>query len=811
MIQKQSSSGSDAVAKAYERAASFPKSQQVDLLSQALLREFMHRHGYLDTLKTFDEECARTGDTISSRNVMRQLLNIPVQGRPSRLGAAEKGKESKKKSSSSSGSKPAPTQFSLMEELCSYRLTKREYHLGRPHDKKKDGSGEEVSKDEKGDPIESTSEDPSDTELSDLRSQVAEREAAIAVATAKIKKGNRLLQLYEEKKEKRMMEKKQKKRKSQKQKGKEKVNGSDDHEASDEEEDASDGTKDDDEEREGYVSHAVDNRSMARKADVWTPPGSLLDHSANPSSSDASRVSLGAKWCPPGLGGNTKEVRHMAKGGEMPTLDSPSHRTSFRHAVVHDEEEAAGASAKKEGADALTSHSFSDSFLSLRTLRPSDKKIKKKANPQNTSLLTSSSVTRDRTRRHGSESSSSSSSSSSSAFPGFGPSLRQQLLRDVEDLHEESPSGMGHHKKKEEGQGGVTGLLEGNLSGVGLKDRHVTHSTAEAGPLSSFSPPSKFSLPTPSKEVLSPFSSLSMSGAPMEPSLSTSRIAPPPEGREGKKSTTTTVEEASPLSSPLAMYHASSAHSNTNPLPLFGNDKGRSRPPTPPRPLHTASLLTASGGGGNRFYKGAGYNPNLSVSLTSASHHWNGSGGSDGESGGRSGTRSPNGLDDEEESEKSEGVHRYDRTAKPLQSALISSSPKGGRWGGGGGSGDGGTPGGSAFGDGAGGGDSSAQSISSFTSAGFSKTNNFSHHNSFSSQSIGSSVSANMSHHSPFASSPVALSPEDVSRANSLTGGGGDGSGKGESSACGTSISFGGRASPEMSKRKGRKVTILAD
>ncbi|CCW69409.1 unnamed protein product [Phytomonas sp. Hart1] len=53
-----------------------PHEQQVHLLSNALLREFMHRRGFLDTLKTFDQENPRDADTISSRALMSDLMDL---------------------------------------------------------------------------------------------------------------------------------------------------------------------------------------------------------------------------------------------------------------------------------------------------------------------------------------------------------------------------------------------------------------------------------------------------------------------------------------------------------------------------------------------------------------------------------------------------------------------------------------------------------------------------------------------------------------------------------------------------------------
>lgn len=50
--------------------------EQVRLLSDALLREFMHRRGFTKTLQKFDEEHPRDEDTVSSRAVMGDLMAL---------------------------------------------------------------------------------------------------------------------------------------------------------------------------------------------------------------------------------------------------------------------------------------------------------------------------------------------------------------------------------------------------------------------------------------------------------------------------------------------------------------------------------------------------------------------------------------------------------------------------------------------------------------------------------------------------------------------------------------------------------------
>ncbi|KAG5491081.1 hypothetical protein JIQ42_00972 [Leishmania sp. Namibia] len=50
--------------------------EQVQLLSDALLREYMHRRGFLATLKAFDDERPRDANTISSRALMSDLMAL---------------------------------------------------------------------------------------------------------------------------------------------------------------------------------------------------------------------------------------------------------------------------------------------------------------------------------------------------------------------------------------------------------------------------------------------------------------------------------------------------------------------------------------------------------------------------------------------------------------------------------------------------------------------------------------------------------------------------------------------------------------
>ena len=78
---------------------------QVDLLAQALLREYMHRKKFSNTLKTFDEENPRDENTVSSRAVMADLMHLS----PERI-AAMKSRDLE----------------TFMEILCADRVDKHE-------------------------------------------------------------------------------------------------------------------------------------------------------------------------------------------------------------------------------------------------------------------------------------------------------------------------------------------------------------------------------------------------------------------------------------------------------------------------------------------------------------------------------------------------------------------------------------------------------------------------------------------------------------------------------------------------------------
>eukprot|EP00668_Euglena_longa_P046349 GGOE01062034.1.p1 GENE.GGOE01062034.1~~GGOE01062034.1.p1 ORF type:complete len:554 (-),score=207.83 GGOE01062034.1:165-1826(-) len=50
--------------------------ERIEELSKALLREFMHKRGYKETLKAFDAECPRGSGTLDSRQVLKEQLHM---------------------------------------------------------------------------------------------------------------------------------------------------------------------------------------------------------------------------------------------------------------------------------------------------------------------------------------------------------------------------------------------------------------------------------------------------------------------------------------------------------------------------------------------------------------------------------------------------------------------------------------------------------------------------------------------------------------------------------------------------------------
>jgi hypothetical protein len=166
----------EAVADAVRR---LPAEQQVDLLAQALLREYMHRKGYHKTLAKFDEENPRGETTISSRQLMHSLMAIDNSLAPRNKLRA----------------KPFGT---IMELLCSYRIRKRAIRkiddsskrgaaAGRPEGFVSDSSDEERElqrvADEKRNQIAQV-----EAEIARLTSARAERAAETATEKKKKKK-----------------------------------------------------------------------------------------------------------------------------------------------------------------------------------------------------------------------------------------------------------------------------------------------------------------------------------------------------------------------------------------------------------------------------------------------------------------------------------------------------------------------------------------------------------------------------------------------------------------------------------------------
>ncbi|CAD2219219.1 hypothetical protein AGDE_13855 [Angomonas deanei] len=208
-----------------ELVASLSEEEQAKLLAQALLREYMHKRGYRATLAAFDKENPRDEKTISSRAVMHELLNIPVEGRPSRLllmiqkrleeeedsDSSEEETDKKKKKKKSAGK--APVALTFMEELCSYRLTKRDYEL------KKKGAYDAAAavKQHGEEKFHLEEEDPSDTELEALESRRQTREAERARAQAALQEYEELLEDKKRRKKEKKAKKKAKKNKKQQQ------------------------------------------------------------------------------------------------------------------------------------------------------------------------------------------------------------------------------------------------------------------------------------------------------------------------------------------------------------------------------------------------------------------------------------------------------------------------------------------------------------------------------------------------------------------------------------------------------------------
>lgn len=831
-MTEKSSASADNVSKVYEKTSCMPKSNQVDLLAQALLREFMHRHGYLDTLKTFDTECERGADTISSRAVVRQLLNIPVQGGTSRLvPTAIKAAEEKK----GKGKGKAVSQYSLMEELCSYRLTKRDYQIQRNAAAVDRAEGGSEGAPPKGDKRPSEKDnDPSDAEMEDLQSKCAEHDAALASAQAQLERGERLMKLYEAKgKEKKLRKLSHKKEKMTQREREERGDGEDgqggtnsDRSSSDEKEGGVGDFRDKAEEGVGKrkQQHSLKGKKVGDVREFTKHQATSHSRESSPSGygeedsissfSGAARPMVGSGWCPPGVledvipkkKNNSNRLIPEDKNDSLWGVGGRKEKKKRSDEYDSDQEEE-----KSDSFSFSSRHSSSpnhqDSSFFNGTLRPSEQQSKMTRRKRHKDIPPfPSSVTN---RRHRSSSTSSSNDSTSSwPSPAFGKSLRQQLLSALETAPDGSTSEGDESKGKVLGENrGSKGTAKGASNPSSLA--HFSHEL-----LSSF--PGDDEPPSSSSSSLDG-SAMTLQGTKSSQTASSTTTS---SSTIVNNSTHSSLELQSPIHSPLQRLPYADGQA-AHQLPKFGSiQKGTRRVPTPPRPFRGAgtgaahnapnnSTSTTIGGGGNRFYKGAGYNSNLSISLTS-SHGGNfTSGGGDSE----------NNNDGDDEDVKDiippEGIYRYDRTAKPLQSALVSSSSSNkGKWGGDGGgmSSHGDLSRGSlAGGPGRRGTDSGIQIVpQSSSSPGTSLSSTSGIYNNQSNtnistpfQSFGGFSAPNFVQAANFSASPLSASVEGESHLN-----------LGASGSCAYSASTnltGGRASPDKSKRKDRKVTILVD
>lgn len=243
--------------------ASLTNKEQAELLAQALLREFMHRRGLHATLKAFDAENPRDERTISSRALMRQLLNIPVADRPSRLQPTVPEK----------GGKPQPPTF--MEELCSYRLTKRGY----THPTIK--LGDEPSESE---------EDPSDVEVRALHAAVDAHRAAKATSEQQQRRYEEML-AEEEAYQRRKAAHREKKRGKKKDTGKGKAGRRRSNDSASAEEETEDDDDDEEEQEGGALFKKLGRRLSTSVSRLPVQP------SSRKGSADTSLTG----WQPPGL------------------------------------------------------------------------------------------------------------------------------------------------------------------------------------------------------------------------------------------------------------------------------------------------------------------------------------------------------------------------------------------------------------------------------------------------------------------------------------------------------------------------------
>ncbi|KAG5484889.1 hypothetical protein LSCM4_07662 [Leishmania orientalis] len=283
---------------------SLSRHEQVELLAQALLREYMHRRGLRETLRAFDAENPRDERTISSRALMRHLLNIPVEGRPSRL----------QPTVSSSSEKPqAPA---VMEELCSYRLVKRSYRIldGRRGD-------EQQSRME---------EDPSDAELRAAHAAADAQRAAKVLCEQRQREYEELLaaeEAYQRRREERREKRKQKRKAKRRHRGHQRSRG--DADSSDDGAKSGSSNSDDSEDEEvtalgvGF-SHESGKATSVSSSRRWP----LADAGGG---ANAAAAAVGAHWQPPGIAAraaidNSAEGNGVACGATKLVSGGAAHR-----------------------------------------------------------------------------------------------------------------------------------------------------------------------------------------------------------------------------------------------------------------------------------------------------------------------------------------------------------------------------------------------------------------------------------------------------------------------------------------------------
>ncbi|KAG5484503.1 hypothetical protein LSCM1_07875 [Leishmania martiniquensis] len=293
MTQLPSASEKDKTARLVE---SLSRHEQVELLAQALLREYMHRRGLRETLRAFDAENPRDERTISSRALMRRLLNIPVEGRPSRLQPT---------ASSPSVKTQAPT---FMEELCSHRLVKRGYKVS---DGRRGGEHPYLSE-----------EDPSDVERRGLRAAADAQRAAKALCEQKRREYDELLAAeaaHQRRREERRDKRKQRRKAKRKRKGDRRSHG--DADSSDDGAPSESGSSDDSRVGEetalsvgaSKALRKAQSASLSRRWAAAEPAGGA----------SAVAVAVGAHWQPPGMAAQAAANHNGADDGALRGCTKP--------------------------------------------------------------------------------------------------------------------------------------------------------------------------------------------------------------------------------------------------------------------------------------------------------------------------------------------------------------------------------------------------------------------------------------------------------------------------------------------------------